>query len=88
MQYHIIFDPQIELSPEEFVSDWNKSEYSNDTQSVAWICTDETSVIKFLSPEALNTILISAAVSIPASVIANLLTEFLKKKFSKKTAQK
>ena len=86
MQYRIIFDPQIELSPEEFVENWNTSKYSDDTQSVARISSDETSVVQFLSPEALNTILISAAVSIPAAVIANLATEILKQKFFGKSS--
>ena len=90
MQYRIIFDPQIELSPEEFVENWNTSQYSDDTQSVALmsqrISSDETSVVQFLSPEALNTILISAAVSIPAAVIANLATEILKQKFFGKSS--
>jgi hypothetical protein len=86
VQYRIIFDPQIELSPEEFVENWNTSKYSDDTQSVARISSDETSVVQFLSPEALNTILISAAVSIPAAVIANLATEILKQKFFGKSS--
>ena len=88
MQYRIIFDPQIELSPEEFVENWNTSKYSDDTQSVARISSDETSVVQFLSPETLNTILISAAISIPAAVIANLATEILKKNLFGKSTPK
>ena len=92
MQYRIICDPQIELSPEEFVENWNTSQYSDDTQSVALmsqrISSDETSGIQFLSPETLNTILISAAISIPAAVIANLATEILKKNLFGKSTPK
>ena len=83
MQYRIVCDPQIELSLEEFVSNWNKSQYSRDTQSIARLNSDGASDIKFLSPE-MSTILISAAVSIPAAVIANLVSEYLKEKFLKK----
>ena len=79
MQQRIAFDPQIGISVDEFVKNWNNSAKGAEAPATASKDTKET----FLPPEV-TTVLIAAAVGIPAAVIANFISECLKKKFIEK----
>ena len=83
MNYRIAIDPQLGLSAVEFTDAWNASQYNEDALAVVKSDSRES----FLSPE-ITVVLIAAAVSIPASVISNLVTEVLKKKFLEKKPPK
>jgi hypothetical protein len=83
MQYRIALDPQLGLSAAEFADAWNASQYAEDAPAVV----DEVSRESFLSPE-ITVALITAAISIPTTVIANFVSEYLKKKFIEKNAPK
>lgn len=76
MQYLVAFDPQLGLSAAEFVSAWNAGEGAAAGAAAVSQAPRET----FLGPEA-TVALISAAASIPATVIATFVSEYLKKKF-------
>jgi hypothetical protein len=83
MQYRIALDPQLELSAAEFAATWNANPPVEDAPAVV----DEVSGESFLTPE-ITVALITAAVSIPTTVIANFVSEYLKKKFIEKKTQK
>ena len=83
MQYRIAFDPKLGLSAPEFVEAWNTSSSNEDASAEV----NENSIESFLSPE-ISIALITVAVSIPATVIANFVSELLKKKFIEKDSPK
>ena len=83
MQYRVALDPQLELPAAEFAAAWNASPYAADAPAVVADASRES----FLSPEITIT-LITAAVSIPTTVIATFVSEYLKKKFIEKEAAK
>jgi len=76
MQCHIAFDPELCVSADEFVTAWNRSEHSENAKAIIY----EDSRGTFLSPE-ITIALITAAVSIPATIIASVVSEFFKKKY-------
>lgn len=81
MQYRLALDPQLELSAPEFAEAWNASQYAENAPAVV----DKVPKESFLSPE-ITVALITAAVSIPTTVIATFVSEYLKKKFIEKDA--
>jgi hypothetical protein len=76
MQYRVALDPELELSVSEFTGAWNEGPFTEDAPATLSTSPAET----FLSPE-MTAVLITAAVSIPTTVIANFVSELLKKKF-------
>ena len=76
MQQRIAFDPKFGLSATEFVEAWNAHPPGKDGRAVV----NEDFGKTFLSPE-ISMALITAAVSIPATVIASFVSEYLKSKF-------
>ncbi len=76
MQYRVALAPQLELSASEFVAAWNTSQHAEGAPAVV----DEVLRESFLSPET-TVALITVAVTIPATVIASFVSEYLKKKF-------
>jgi hypothetical protein len=83
MQYRVALDPQLELSAAEFAAAWNESQYAQDAPAKV----DDAAGQTFMSPE-ITVALISAAASIPATIIAGFVTEYLKKKFINKDVPK
>jgi len=83
MNYRAVIDPNLTLSTEEFVSHWNQSDAGK--ANPASLMSDPSKT--FLSPE-LTVAAIAVAVSIPAQVIANLVSDYLKQKFAPKPAPK
>jgi hypothetical protein len=79
MQYLVALDPQLGVSATEFVAAWNASEHADDAPASLSEASQET----FLAPEV-SVALIAAATSIPATVIANFVSEYLKHKFIEK----
>jgi hypothetical protein len=83
MQYLIALDPQLNLSAAEFAAAWNAGEHvAAGTASVSEVPPES-----FLSPEV-TVALIAAAAYIPTTVIANFISEYLKKKFIDKDKPK
>lgn len=76
MQYLIALDPQLELPAGEFAEAWNASSNAKDAPASVDVISKES----FISPE-LTVALISAAVSIPTTIIATFISECLKKKY-------
>ena len=83
MPTRIALDPQLDVSATEFVSAWNATPPVEDAPASLADSTAES----FLSPE-LTVALISTAASVPASIIAAFVTEYLKKKFIEKDTPK
>lgn len=83
MDHRIAIDPQIGLSADEFVENWNKSQHSLDAPATV----DDKKGATFLSPETALA-LITAAISVPATVIATFVSDYLKKKFLDQGAPK
>lgn len=83
MQYHVALDPELELSASEFVTAWNASQHAAEAPA----SLAEASRESFLSPE-ITVALISAAVSVPTTIIATFISDYLKKKFIEKEAPK
>ena len=83
MPVRVALDPKLGLSAAEFVAAWN----AGDTAARGTATVDTSPAASFLTPEV-TMALIAAAASIPASVIANLVTEVLKKKLIDKDTPK
>lgn len=79
MQYLVALDPQLGVSATEFVAAWNASEHADDAPASLSEAPQEA----FLAPEV-SVALIAAAASIPATVIASFVSEYLKHKFIEK----
>ncbi len=83
MHYRIAFEPDLGLLASEFVEAWNNSPFGKESLAEVPQSSNNT----FLSPE-ITGVLIAAAVSIPAGVITNFISEYLKKKFLEKNSAK
>jgi hypothetical protein len=81
IQYQVALDPQLGLSAAEFVEAWNASPHAENAPAAVAPATRGA----FLSPD-MTLVLIGAAASIPAAVVAGFVTEYLKKKFLDKDA--
>jgi hypothetical protein len=81
MQYQVALDPQLGLSAAEFVEAWNASPHAENAPAAVAPATRGA----FLSPD-MTLVLIGAAASIPAAVVADVVSEVLKKKLLKKDA--
>ncbi|TNJ39417.1 hypothetical protein FGF66_04760 [Chlorobaculum thiosulfatiphilum] len=79
MDYRLAFDPSLDLAAAELASAWNDCDYAG--QAVASL--QPVSVSSFPMTE-MTVILLSAAASIPATVIATFISDYLKQKFSGK----
>lgn len=80
MQYHLALDPNLNLTCTEFKAAWNSSIYAK--QAEASVLSLPSTI--FLSPE-MTGILLSAVLTIPATVIATFVTDYLKKQFPGKS---
>jgi hypothetical protein len=76
MDYRLAFDPALDLAAEELASAWNASEYAE--QATASL--QPVSAASFPMGE-MTVLLLSAALSIPASVISTFISDYLKRKF-------
>lgn len=76
MPIHVALDPQLDLSAAEFVAAWNASEHGADAPAT----TEEPVTESFMPPE-MAVALIAAAASVPTTIIATFVSEYLKKKF-------
>jgi hypothetical protein len=76
MGYLVALDPQLGITASEFVTAWNASEHAEDAPASVGEAPQES----FMAPEA-TVALIAAVASIPATVIANFVSEYLKHKF-------
>jgi len=76
MDYRLAFDPSLDLVAEELASAWNTSEFAE--QATASL--QPASAASFPIGE-MTVLLLSAAASIPASVIATFISDYLKRKF-------
>jgi hypothetical protein len=76
MQYKVAIDPQLDLSADEFVEAWNAGEHTEGS-----IASVDKSPPESYLPLEVAVALITAAVSIPATVVADYVSEYLKKKF-------
>lgn len=83
MQYRIALDPKLELFASEFAAAWNGEPPLDDAPAAV----DEVPTASFLSPD-ITVALITAAVSIPTTVIATFISDYLKKKFIEKDTPK
>lgn len=83
MKYLVALDPQLGLSSDEFADAWNASEHAAEvTASV-----DKSAPAAFLAME-ITVALITAAVSIPTTIITDFVVEVLKKKYVDKDKPK
>jgi len=76
MQYLIALDPQLNLTAAEFADAWNASDYTAQGAAAAGEAPGQI----FL-PLEVSVALISAAASIPATIIATFVSDYLKHKF-------
>jgi hypothetical protein len=83
MQYLVALDPQLELSAAEFVAAWNASDHA----AAGTAAVDESGKKSFL-PLEVTVALITTAASIPATVIATFVADYLKHKFIDKDEPK
>ena len=82
MQQRIALDPKLGLSAAEIAAAWNSSQAENGEATV-----DSAPPGTFLSPE-MTIVLVTAAVSIPTTVVATFISEYLKEKFIDKDPPK
>jgi hypothetical protein len=83
MQHLVALDPQLGISAAEFVAAWNESEHAAANPATV----DEAPRPAFL-PLEVTVALISAAATIPATVIATFVSEYLKQKYLKEDKPK
>ena len=76
MQYRIALDPKLNISATELAEAWNAGSYADQAPAAV----DDMAGQTFLSPE-ITVVLLTAAISIPTTVIATFISEYLKKKF-------
>ena len=79
MRHHLAIDPKLQLSPEELAAAWNGGVQTAEAEA----SVEAASVAAFPMGE-MTVLLLSAALSIPATVIATFISDYLKKKFSGK----
>jgi hypothetical protein len=76
MQYLVALDTQLGLSAAEFVEAWNVSEHAAEGAAAV----SEAPRQSFL-PLEVTVVLLTAAVSIPTTILATFVSEYLKQKF-------
>ncbi len=76
MHTHLALDPQLDLSAADLAAAWNGGEFAVEAKA----SVEPASATSFLSPD-MTMLLLSAALSIPASVIATFISDYLKRKF-------
>jgi hypothetical protein len=76
MHYHIAIDPALHLSADELAVAWNGSAYAAEAEA----SVEAASAAAFPMGE-MTVLLLSAAFSIPSTVIATFISDYLKKKF-------
>ena len=74
MPTYIALDPKLGLSAADFVAAWNRSEYKDAYGPAA---VEEAQAKSFFTPE-ITVALIAAAATIPATIIANLVSDLLR----------
>lgn len=75
MDYRLAFDPSLDLAAEELASAWNGGEFAEEAAARV----ESASAALFPMGE-MTVLLLSAALSIPASVISTFITDYLKRK--------
>ena len=78
MRHHLAIDPGLHLSADELAAAWNGGVQAAEAEASV-----EASSASFPMGE-MTVLLLSAAMSIPATVIATFISDYLKKKFSGK----
>jgi len=76
MRLHLALDPRLDLSASDLATAWNGGEFAAEAQA----SVEPSTAATFLSSE-MTILLLSAAVSIPASVISTFISDYLKRKF-------
>jgi len=76
MNCYLDIDPELDLSAADLAVAWNGGEFAVEAQA----SVEPASATSLLSPD-MTMLLLSAAASIPASVIATFITDYLKRKF-------
>jgi len=85
MQYRLAFDPNLELSAAEFVAAWNAGQHAAGAPAALGKVSGES----FMSPELSVAIaIITTAASIPAAIVTNVVSAYLKKKYIDKASPK
>ncbi|AOS83874.1 hypothetical protein BIU88_06740 [Chlorobaculum limnaeum] len=79
MDYRLAFDPSLDLAADELAAAWNASEFAEE----ATASLQPAFAASFPIGE-MTLLLLSAAASIPAAVIATFITDYLKRKFPDK----
>jgi hypothetical protein len=79
MNFYLAIDPDLELAVAELAVAWNGSDYSGQAEA----SIEPATAASFPMGEV-TVLLLSAAASIPATVIATFITDFLKRKFPAK----
>ena len=76
MQYLVALDPQLGLSAAEFVAAWNASDHA----ATGTAAVDESPQKSFL-PLEVTVALLTAAATVPTTIIATFVSDYLKHKF-------
>ena len=76
MRTCLALDPTLDLSAEALAAAWNGGEFAAEAEA----SVEPSTAATFLSPE-MTMLLLSAAASIPASVISTFIGDYLKRKF-------
>lgn len=76
MNCYLDIDSEFHLSAEELASAWNASDYPAKAEVIAQLDSSRS-----FSIGEVTMLLLSAAASIPAAVIATFITDYLKRKF-------
>ena len=79
MRHHLAIDPALHLSAEELATAWNGGAQATEAEA----SVEAASAAGFPMGEV-TVLMLSAALSIPATVIATFITDYLKQKFSGK----
>ncbi|MCB0078089.1 MAG: hypothetical protein KDD73_11805 [Anaerolineales bacterium] len=82
MAIRLALDPALQISAPDFVDAWNRSDYAAQATATPVAASRDS----FADP-ALTVALISAAVSIPASIVATFISDYLKKRFLEEDKQ-
>jgi hypothetical protein len=76
MRHHLAIDPALDLAADELALAWNNSDHADEAAARV----ESASAASFPMGE-MTVILLSAAASIPAAVIATFISDYLKQKF-------
>jgi len=76
MNCYLDIDPELDLSAADLAAAWNGGEFAVEAKA----SVEAASATTFLSPDTAM-LLLSAAASIPASVISTFISDYLKRKF-------